>query len=189
MKRLLLCSFLLVNGWTKACRPIAPNESHLRASKAFLEARAKNQTACRGISQVNCTVYNAPPYQVVQWHRMIGETWEKTGTSWTNSEDRYGLVSTLKPIGGGTIVTTIDRLTAWEKLEKRLSGMRTTHLPFQTCNSLGLSDSAYSISDCQWRSRDMTFKITAATDKSLPAGLYEWLELGTCGYSLQGPKK
>ena len=35
----------------------------------------------------------------------------------------------------------------------------------------------------------MTFKITVATDKSLPAGLYEWLELGTCGYPLQGPKK
>lgn len=138
---------------------------------------------------MNCTVYNASPHQVVQWLRQLGEPWKKTGTHWETFSERYGRTSTLTLIGGGTVVKTIDRLTAWEKLEKRLYAMKNTRSTLQTCRSLGLNDAAYSISRCQWRGQDMTFKITAATDKSLPVGLYEWQDFGTCGYSLQGPKK
>lgn len=193
MRRVLMLGLLTLQAWAGACSPIPPSDGYLKASQALLEAVAKNQNACQGLSQVNCTVYNAVPYQVVEWLRQMGETWQKTGTHWENFNERYGRTSTLNAIGGGTIVKTTDRLTAWERLEKRLYAMKNTRLPLQTCRSLGLNDVAYRISACQWRTesdrRDMTFKITAATDKSLPAGLYEWQDGATCGYSLRGPRE
>ncbi|WP_414656961.1 hypothetical protein ACINK0_13490 [Deinococcus sp. VB343] len=192
MRSWFLLGILALQVWAEACSPVPePSEvSRARSALARAQDKALSQKACLKSQSDECTAYNASPEQVVKWLRHLYGEPVKRGNGWQIvGEAKHGRTTTVEGIRGGTLVTTMDRLTAWEKVEKRLSAVRKTHLPFQTCNSLGLSDSAYSISDCQWRGQDMTFKITAATDKSLPAGLYEWLEMGTCGYSLQGPKK
>lgn len=193
MKRLLLCSLLLVNSWAGACSPATPPQGYLQAVKALNEAKAKQQGACQGFKQIDCTVYDAAPYQVFQWMKVTDSNWQKTGTYWQNFNERYGRLTTIKALGGGTIVRTTDRLTAWEKLEKRLYEMKKTRLPWQNCRGMGLNDAAYHISDCRWVNdsggRNIFFKVTASTDKSLPSGTYKWADAGTCGYFLRGPIK
>lgn len=188
-----LAGLLLLNAWAGACSPIPESPEASRARDALSHARAVHQSACQSSGVSECTVYNASPAQVAAWLRLLygepvkrGAVWEITG------EVKYGRTTTISSLGGGSAVKTLDRVTAWERLEKRLYAMKPSRLPLQSCQSMGLTDAAYSLSGCIWRNdmggRNMTFKVTASTDKSLPTGRYEWQDWATCGYSLQGPK-
>lgn len=192
MKRSFILTALLLDALAGACSPLPPSPGYPEATEALLKARAKQQTACKGKSQIDCTVYNASPSQVVKWLRTTGEPWRRTGPGWMNENRRSGRTTTVTALGGGSVVQASDVETAWERLEKRLSAVKPRPFPPVSCKTLGLGDSAYQVRECVWRReadrRDLSFRVTASRDRSLPPGLYRWEDGATCGYSLRGPE-